>query len=34
MGSHDVLGQPAYDERIALRVDALTAYRLADPLVE
>ena len=28
------LGEPAYDERVALRVDALAAYGLAHPLVE
>ena len=34
MGTHHPFSQASYDERIALRVDALTAHGLADPLVE
>ncbi len=34
MSAHDGLGESAYDGRIALRVDALTAHGLAHPLVE
>jgi hypothetical protein len=34
VGSHDVLGQTAYDDRVALRVDTLAAHGLAQPLVE
>ena len=34
VGADDGLGQPAYDGRVALRVDALVAHGLAHPLVE
>ena len=34
VGAHHGLGEAAYDERVALRVDALAAHGLAHPLVE
>jgi hypothetical protein len=34
VSTDDIFGQAAYDERVALGVDALAAYSLAHPLVE